>query len=131
MHRKNQMIPQKVLMGIFMIMILLLISGECHGGEADVIEVRVSRSESGTYTFNVSVEHGDTGWDHYADRWEVLTSDDKVIATRVLLHPHVSEQPFTRSLSGITIPAGETMVTVRARDSVHKYGGIEIDVQIP
>ena len=125
------MIPQKVLMGFLLVTSLLLPSGVCRGGEADVIEVRANRSGSGTYTFNVTVGHGDTGWDHYADRWEVLASDDKIIATRVLLHPHVSEQPFTRSLSGITIPAGETVVTVRAHDSVHEYGGREIDVQIP
>ncbi|MEE8546602.1 MAG: hypothetical protein V3S63_00695 [bacterium] len=118
-------------MTIFVAMIVLLISGKCRAGEADVIEVKASRPDSGTYTFNVTIGHADTGWDHYADRWEVLASDGKIIATRVLLHPHVSEQPFTRSLSGITIPAGETMVTVRARDSIHKYGGKEIDVHLP
>ena len=46
----------------------------------------------------------DSGWDHYANRWEVLEPEGQVIATRTLLHPHVDEQPFTRSLSGIHIP---------------------------
>ncbi len=123
------MIPQKVLMG-FLLVTSLLLSGVCRGGEADVIEVKASRSVSGTYTFNVTIGHTDTGWDHYADRWEVLSSDSKVIASRVLLHPHVSEQPFTRSLSGVAIPTGETTISVRAHDSIHEFGGKEIDIQL-
>lgn len=49
----------------------------------------------------------------------------EVLATRVLHHPHVGEQPFTRSLSGVAIPAGIQRVRVRARDSVYGFGGRE------
>jgi hypothetical protein len=49
---------------------------------------------SGVYRFSVTVRHADEGWDHYADRWEVLTSDGTLLATRTLYHPHVNEQPF-------------------------------------
>ena len=52
-------------------------------------------------------------------------------ATRTLLHPHVDEQPFTRSLTGITIPEGTDEVVVRAHDSVHGNGGAELRVQVP
>lgn len=41
-------------------------------GEADVLKVEVWRSEAREYRFAVTVRHGDTGWDHYADRWEVV-----------------------------------------------------------
>ena len=43
----------------------------------------------------VTVQHADTGWDHYADAWEVLAPDGTVLGTRTLLHPHTDEQPFT------------------------------------
>ena len=92
-------------------------------GEADVRAVQVHVSGDGTYRFDVTLRHADTGWDHYADRWEVLTPDGEIIATRTLYHPHVDEQPFTRSLSGIRIPPGVHQVVVRAHDSVHGYGG--------
>jgi hypothetical protein len=46
------------------------------------------------------VRHEDVGWQHYADRWEVLASGGEVLATRVLAHPHVDEQPFVRNLGG-------------------------------
>ena len=100
-------------------------------GEADVVGVEIHRDGPGTYSFDVTVRHADTGWDHYADAWEVLTPDGKtVLATRTLLHPHESEQPFTRSLSGVKIPSGVTTVIVRAHDKVHGYGGAEMRVKV-
>lgn len=38
-----------------------------------------------------------------------------LLGRRVLLHPHETEQPFTRDLYGVSTPAGVTHVTVRAR----------------
>ena len=100
-------------------------------GKADVIGVKVSREAAGTYRFDVTVKHGDEGWDHYADKWEVVASDGTVLGTRVLLHPHETEQPFTRSLGGVKIPESVTQVTVRAFDSKHQGGGAEQVVDVP
>ena len=100
-------------------------------GEADVVEVVVSRTGEGVYAFAVTVRHDDAGWDHYADRWEVVAPSGSVLGTRVLLHPHVGEQPFTRSQSGIRIPADMENVTVRANDSVHGLGGVSMTVAPP
>ncbi|MCO4847486.1 MAG: hypothetical protein KC448_05880 [Yoonia sp.] len=49
--------------------------------------------------FDVTLSHPDTGWDHYADGWRVEDASGAVIGVRVLGHPHVNEQPFTRSLN--------------------------------
>jgi hypothetical protein len=65
------------------------------------------------------------------DAFEVVAPDGMVLSTRTLLHPHVDEQPFTRSLSGVEIPAGIGEVTVRAHDSVDGYGGAEMTVALP
>lgn len=100
-------------------------------GEADVIAVDTHRSSDGTYRFDVTVRHLDTGWEHYADRWDVVAPDGTVIASRVLAHPHVNEQPFTRSLSGVRVPDGVNQVTIRAHDNVHKLGGNTITINIP
>ena len=99
-------------------------------GEADVVAVEVER-QAGLYTFHVKVRHGDEGWDHYADRWEVVGPDGTVLGTRTLYHPHVDEQPFRRSLSGVAVPADVGRVTVRAHDSVHGPGGAEATVDLP
>ena len=71
-----------------------------------------------TWRFDVTLSHPDTGWDHYADGWRVLDMDGSELGLRVLYHPHVDEQPFTRSLSGVSIPAGITEVQIEARCSV-------------
>jgi hypothetical protein len=109
----------------------LLIVVNLNAGEADVAGVDVTRSSDGTYRFDVTVRHGDEGWKHYANRWEVLAPDGTVLGTRTLYHLHVDEQPFTRSLSGVTVPRGVTRVTVRAHDLVHGTGGAEMVVDIP
>jgi len=106
-------------------------AGAAIAGEADVVGVEVSKESAGTYRFDVTVAHGDEGWDHYADAWDIVAPDDTVLGTRVLLHPHETEQPFTRSLNGVTIPDGITEVTLRAKDSVHEYGGEEVTVTLP
>ena len=99
-------------------------------GEADVVGVKAHKAPDGSYRLDVTVRHADSGWSHYADRWEVLAPDGTVLATRTLAHPHVNEQPFTRSLSGIRVPGGLSSVTVRAHDSVHGYGGAEKTVEL-
>lgn len=100
-------------------------------GEANVVAVDALRAPDGTWRFDVTVRHADEGWDHYADAWQVLAPDGSVLATRKLLHPHVGEQPFTRSLSGVRIPDGLAEVRIRAHDSVHGNGGAEMDVSLP
>ena len=100
-------------------------------GEPVVRDVRVSQNSDGTYRFDVTIEHADTGWDHYADAFEVVASDGRVLGTRVLVHPHVNEQPFTRSLSPVRIPSRDTRVEVRARDKVHGLGTPYRGVHLP
>ena len=112
-------------------LMVIMASGTAAAGEADVLDVRVEREAGGSYRFTVTVAHADEGWDHYADQWDVVAPDGTVLGTRVLAHPHVTEQPFARSLSGVEIPDGIDSVTVRARDSVHGYGGIEQTVDVP
>ncbi len=103
----------------------------CLAGEADVTEVAVEKTGDTLYDFNVTVLHQDSGWKHYANKWEILDSHGKVLATRTLYHPHVNEQPFTRTLADVVIPKNIKSVTVRAFDSVHEYGGREVSVVLP
>ena len=107
-----------------------LLAGPAAAGEADVVAAEAVRT-GGAWRFDVTVRHADEGWDHYADAWEVVGPDGTVYGVRELLHPHVDEQPFTRSLSGVAIPGDVETVTVRARDSVHGFGGAEIDIRLP
>jgi len=108
-----------------------------NNANADVLFVRAVEGEDHTWTFYVTVSHPDTGWEDYADGWDVVLPDGTVVLpdpsspfTRLLTHPHETEQPFTRSQSGIMIPDGVEMVTVRAHDLVDGYGGQEVTVNL-
>jgi hypothetical protein len=109
----------------------LVSAGAAAAGEADVLEAEITKSGGDRYRVTVTVRHGDEGWDHYADQWRVVAPDGTVLGTRTLHHPHETEQPFTRSLGGVTIPAGVREVTIEARDSVHGRGGATLTVQVP
>ena len=100
-------------------------------GEADVLKASAAKEGDNRYSFTVTVAHKDTGWDHYADKWDILDPEGAVLGTRILHHPHEHEQPFTRSLSGVAIPGHIQTVTVRAHDSVHGYGGKTVTVKLP
>lgn len=93
---------------------LLLLAAPLHA-EAPAIEGAMAQRSGDRWRVSVTLRHPDTGWDHYADGWRVELADGTVLATRVLLHPHETEQPFTRSQSGIAIPEGATKVVVRSR----------------
>lgn len=113
--------------------LLALLASSCPpalSDEADVLDVNVTCDSHSMCRFDVTVEHGDQGWEHFADRWEILSPDGEVLATRVLAHPHDHEQPFTRSLSKVSIDANLSHVIVRAHDSVHEYGGKEYIVDL-
>ena len=98
---------------------------------AQVTWVDVTVRADGTYAFATTVRHDDTGWDHYADAWEVVDPrSGAVLAIRELLHPHETEQPFTRSLAGVRLPDGVTVVEVRARCNVHGFGGRRVTIDL-
>jgi hypothetical protein len=116
---------------VFLFCLFLLFSTSVLAGEADVVDVAVRDTGGNTYQFDVTVVHADEGWEHYADGGEVVAPDGTVLATRRLAHPHVTEQPFTRRLSGVMVPEGISRVSVRAHDSVHGNGGQEMSVELP
>jgi hypothetical protein len=107
----------------------LMLSAAVRAGEVTIVDVRVECPS--TCTFSVTLEHADEGWNHYADQWDVLTLDGRLLGKRVLYHPHENEQPFTRSLSGIAIPAEIERVKIRAKDSKHGYSEREFVVDLP
>ncbi len=107
------------------------VPGSAGAGEADVVGVEAVPNGPGIWRFHVTVRHDDTGWEHYADKWDIVAPDGAVLGTRVLAHPHENEQPFTRSLGGVAIPEGVGQVVVRAHDSEHGYGGLEVEVTLP
>ena len=108
---------------------LTLLAAPALAGEAEIVDAAATKSGE-TWTFRVTLAHGDTGWDHYADAWRVIGPDGALLGERVLLHPHVNEQPFTRSLSGVGVPDGVTEVVIEAKDSVHGWSATTYSLKL-
>ncbi len=89
--------------------------------EPPQVEAMSAQKTGMSWRISVTLSHGDTGWDHYADAWRVEDENGTVIATRELLHPHVEEQPFTRSLSAVMLPDGARALFVRAHCTEHGW----------
>lgn len=100
-------------------------------GEADVVDAKVRRSASSTFDFDVTVKSVDKDAGYYADAIEILAPDGKLLARRELLHPHEDEQPFTRDVYGVRIPAGVEVVVVRVHHSAKGYDGKTLTLKLP
>ena len=120
----------RITASLFALLLSALLSA-AHAGQADVLAAEARKAPDGSWTFAVTVRHADEGWHHYADAWELRSVDGRLLARRILLHPHVEEQPFTRSLAGVRLPPGTKRVRIRAHDSVHGYGGRELELELP
>jgi len=81
-----------------------------------------ARQSGDAWSFNVTLAYPDTGWEDYADGWQVETPDGQILGLRILFHPHVGEQPFTCSMGGVVIPPGVNEVVIRSHSLVNGYG---------
>lgn len=105
----------------------------CHSAAANDVTIEKAvfmRHSEGVWQVSVTLRHDDTGWDHYADAWRIVSDGGEVYGTRTLHHPHENEQPFTRSLSGVAVPAADSMVFVEAHDNVHGWAKQKLAVDL-
>lgn len=108
----------------------LFLSATVAVADEPVVENVSVVQSGGSWTVSVTLSHPDTGWDHYADGWRVLDGNGNVLGTRVLHHPHVHEQPFTRSLGGIQVPSDLSRIFVQARCNVDGWARDQYEVQL-
>lgn len=89
--------------------------------EANVMDVSIETSGTGSYRFAVTLLHDDDGEEGYANWWQVESLTGEQLGRRELLHAHGTVE-FTRSET-IRIPEGIERVVVRGHDQTHGYGG--------
>jgi hypothetical protein len=80
-------------------------------------------TDGSTWTVSATLSSPYDSPARYADAWRVVGPDGTVYGERILTHDHASEQPFTRSESGIEIPTDISAVTIEGRDLNFGYGG--------
>jgi hypothetical protein len=97
----------------------------------DVVAVKVRASGAGQFDFDVTISSPYDTPQRYADAFRVQTPAGEVLGERKLLHDHQNEQPFTRDLYGVKVPAEVKKVVVQARDGKYGYGGKSVEVVLP
>jgi len=101
------------------LIITILFSANLFAGQALIENVIAECNQKRVCKFDVTVRHADEGWSHFANGYQIFTPSGELLGHRVLAHPHVNEQPFTRSIRNIKIPVSVDTVELRANDSVH------------
>ena len=105
MLENNQLQDREISMRLILLLILVFSSGISIASDAKILKASAELTSAQKFNISVTVEHADEGWDHYANAWRVYSMDGKLIGERILYHPHVNEQPFTRSLLGLSVPS--------------------------
>lgn len=101
------------------LLIILFCSSELFAGQAVIEKVEAECNHNRICKFNVTISHADEGWSHFANGWQIFSPSGELLGHRALAHPHVNEQPFTRSIRDIKIPPLTDSVILKAHDSVH------------
>jgi hypothetical protein len=114
-------------------LLLLVLAPAAWAGEADVVAVAIERHPDTEDVFDVraTILSNDTGEDYYADAFEVLAPDGRLLGRLEFAHPHADEQPFTRALENLKVPLGIDRVTVRVHHKPRGYGGQTVTVGLP
>ena len=87
-----------------------------------VVSARIILLNENSNEFQVTVVRVDTSWDHYADRWETVGPEGKILGNRVLWHLHIGEPLFLSALRPVTIPPRVEYVIIRVHYIKHGYG---------
>ena len=113
----------------YLVIISLLLTTSAFANDVEIIKVELT-GQNGTWRADVTLKHADTGWDHYADAWRLVDEKGNEIGKRTLYHPHVNEQPFTRSLSSFHISEDKKIIFVEAHDKKHGWSSNRVKIDM-
>ena len=113
----------------YLSIIIFLFTTSVYANEVEIVNVVLSKY-AGTWRADVTLKHDDAGWKHYADAWRIIDENGKEIGKRTLHHPHVNEQPFTRSLNDFYIKNDIKVIYVEAHDSKHGWSSDRVKIKM-
>ena len=112
-----------------LIIIGLLLTTSAFANDVEIVKVVLTK-QLGTWRADVTLNHADTGWEHYADAWRLIDEKGNEIGKRTLYHPHVNEQPFTRSLSDLYIGDDKKIIFIEAHDKKHGWSPNKVKIDM-
>ena len=108
----------------------LLTLNNTQANEVQVVAADFTQAKDHSWLVKVTLKHQDTGWGHYADGRKLVDANGNELANRILHHPHIQEQPFTRNLVGVVIPETSSMIYIEAHDKVHGWTKNRLSVDL-
>ena len=113
----------------YFIVMSVFLSNSVFASDVEIVKVVLTK-HTGTWSADVTLNHADTGWKHYADAWRLVDVKGNEIGKRTLYHPHVNEQPFTRSLNNFEIPKDIKILFVEAHDLNRGWSKAKVKVDM-
>jgi hypothetical protein len=120
---------QGIVRNVVVLLIIFQLSAVVAASEVEILNAYF-RQTGKQWSVQVTLKHDDTGWEHYADKWRVVDREGNVLGERVLYHPHVNEQPFTRGLSTVKVPEHIKSVFIEAHDKLHGWTSRRLRVDL-
>lgn len=114
---------------LFCFSLLILFCQMASANEVEIVKVEFVKNGS-SWRVHTTLKHDDTGWEHYADAWRIVSEKGDKLGERILFHPHETEQPFTRSLSRLVVPENMSVVYVEAHDKKHGWSKQRVRVDL-
>ncbi len=102
--------------------LLIIITLFSFSYSAQNIRANIIKVTANSNIFWVTIKSDETGCKQYANWWEILDKNGKLLYRRILFHSHPSEQPFTRSGEPINI-SNDTIIYIRAHMNTIGYTG--------
>jgi hypothetical protein len=122
-------ISSKMVFPTVVIMLFTLVN-TTYAGDVQILAADFYNNGGQTWSVNITLKHDDTGWKHFADNWRIVDNKGNILGDRVLMHPHVSEQPFTRGLGNVKIPENIKTVYIEAHDKVHGWTEKKLQIDL-
>ncbi|MFT7235844.1 MAG: hypothetical protein ACI9QV_001430 [Methylophagaceae bacterium] len=110
--------------------LFLIFNQVAKANEVEILAAALIHQSHDEYLVNVKLRHQDTGWDHYADEWRIIDVQGNILGNRLLLHPHVEEQPFTRALSNVKLDDNLTHIYIEAHDKIHGWAKQKLAIEL-
>lgn len=125
---------KKILLSLFALAIAAL-SMPAHATDdqkfPDVLQVSIKARSADRFDFDVTMSSPYDTPQRYADAFRIVGPSGEIYGERILVHDHADEQPFTRELYNVAIPAGVKIVTIQGRDQKSGYGGKTQQATLP
>lgn len=109
---------------------LVIYSKNTYANEVEILSAAILHQSQNEYLVSVTLQHQDSGWNHYADAWRIVDQQGAILGTRTLMHPHVEEQPFSRALNNVKIDESLITLYIEAHDNVHGWSTNRLKIDL-